>query len=118
MPGGKEYFLPSASNQLPTIASSASRNSAFDQASISNGTPLRTETFPALRKIEGFIDAAILRRAVPGGIEFLIVTRWSSMGAIEKFAGADVEVAVVPNNVQQMMLEYDRRVRHYEVVDG
>jgi hypothetical protein len=39
------------------------------------------------------------------------------MAAIEKFAGADVEAAVVPDNVRQMMLEYDQRVRHYEVVE-
>ena len=85
-----------------------------DQAS-SYEEHLRAETFPALRNIEGFVDAAILRRRVPSGIEFLIVTRWESMAAIEKFAGADVEAAVVPDKVQAMMLEYDRRVRHYDV---
>jgi heme-degrading monooxygenase HmoA len=87
-----------------------------DQAS-SYEEHLRAETFPALRNIEGFVDAAILRRRVPNGIEFLIVTRWESMTAIEKFAGADVETAVVPDKVRKMMLEYDRRVRHYEVVE-
>ena len=75
---------------------------------------LRAETFPALRKIEGFVDATILKRPVPPGIEFLIVTRWDSMAAIEKFAGRDAEIAVVPENVRRMMLEYDQRVRHYE----
>src|SRR5216684_2114736 len=55
-----------------------------DQAS-SYEEHLRAETFPALRNIEGFVDAAILRRRVPNGIEFLIVTRWESMTAIEKF---------------------------------
>jgi hypothetical protein len=39
------------------------------------------------------------------------------MDAIRRFAGDDAEVAVVPQNVQEMMLEYDARVRHYEVVD-
>jgi len=77
---------------------------------------LRNETFPALGSIEGFVDATILKRALPNGIEFLVVTRWSSMAAIEKFAGADVEAAVVPDKVHAMMLEYDRRVKHYEVV--
>jgi heme-degrading monooxygenase HmoA len=66
--------------------------------------------------MEGFVDASILKRIVPNGIEFLVVTRWSSMAAIEKFAGADVEAAVVPDKVQAMMLEYDRSVRHYDVV--
>jgi heme-degrading monooxygenase HmoA len=77
---------------------------------------LRSDTFPALRSIEGFVDATILRRTLLNGVEFLIVTRWTSMAAIERFAGADVEAAVIPDTVRSMMLEYDRRVRHYEVV--
>jgi len=77
---------------------------------------LREETFPAVGKIEGFVDAKILRRTLSNGIEFLVVTRWTSMAAIEKFAGGDVEAAVVPEKVQYMMLEYDARVRHYEEV--
>src|SRR5215813_14809147 len=47
MPGGKDRRLPSARNQKPTSASSASRKSAFDQASISNGMPFRRETWQA-----------------------------------------------------------------------
>jgi len=50
---------------------------------------LRTVTFPALRKIHGFVDASILSRPLGAGVEFLIVTRWDSMDAIAKFAGAD-----------------------------
>jgi heme-degrading monooxygenase HmoA len=78
---------------------------------------LRTETFPALRKIPGFVDASILTRPVGAAVEFLIVTRWDSMDAIAKFSGADPEAAVVPAKAADMMIEYDRRVRHFEVVD-
>jgi len=60
--------------------------------------------------------ASILRRNVQRGVEFLIVTNWESIGAIEQFAGRDSEIAVVPETVQNMMLEYDRRARHYEVL--
>jgi hypothetical protein len=42
---------------------------------------------------------------------------WESLEAIRAFAGPDAETAVVPENVQTMMLEYDRRVRHYQVVE-
>jgi hypothetical protein len=56
---------------------------------------LRTETFPQLRWIAG----------------------WESLEAIRDFAGLDAETAVVPEEVQRMMLEYDRRVRHYQVVE-
>ena len=78
---------------------------------------LRTETFPALRKIPGFVDASILSRPFGEGIEFLIVTRWDSMDAVARFSGADPEAAVVPAEVADMMIEYDQRVRHFEIVD-
>ena len=78
---------------------------------------LRTETFPQLRRIAGFVDASILTRELAAGVEFLVVTRWESLGAIRDFAGLDAETAVVPEEVQRMMLEYDRRVRHYQVVE-
>ena len=78
---------------------------------------LRRDTFPQLARIDGFVDANILRRPVERGVEFLVVTRWRSLDAIRKFAGADAETAVVPENVQQMMLDYDRRVAHYELIE-
>ena len=59
MPGGRDRRLLSASIQEPTSASSASRNSAFDQASISNGMPFRSETCPAYINRSGpgrFVD--------------------------------------------------------------
>lgn len=77
---------------------------------------LQTETFPALANISGFIEASILRRAVPGGVEFLVITQWASPGSIQAFAGKNIEQAVVPPQVQEMMITYDRVVHHYDVV--
>jgi len=77
---------------------------------------LRTETFPQLSNIRGFVNASILRRMVPEGVEFLIVTNWDSIKAIEQFSGREPETAVVPERVQHMMIEYDHKVRHYELV--
>ena len=62
------------------------------------------------------VRSAILARTVDQGTEFVVVTRWRSIEAIEQFAGQDTEVAVVPDKVQAMMIDYDRLVRHYEVV--
>ena len=78
---------------------------------------LRTDTFPKLSRITGFIRAYILKREVHQGTEFLIVTAWESMEAIERFAGATADVAVVPDVVQAMMAEYDKYVSHYEVAE-
>jgi heme-degrading monooxygenase HmoA len=75
---------------------------------------LLTETFPALDKMHGFLGGGILKRTVENGVEFLVISRWASIEAIEQFAGPDVEAAVVPPKVQDMMLDYDQRARHYE----
>ena len=79
---------------------------------------LREETFPALKKIPGFVRASIFRREVSAGTEFLIVTVWQSLDAIRAFAGPDAEVAVVPDAVQAMMVEFDRRAVHFEHVES
>jgi heme-degrading monooxygenase HmoA len=78
---------------------------------------LRQDTLPFLHAIPGFVDASVLRREVDDGIEFLVVTRWMSLSAIEQFAGPDLQCAVVPEKVQTMMIDYDQIVRHYEVVE-
>jgi heme-degrading monooxygenase HmoA len=77
---------------------------------------LRAETFPALARLPGFLSASILRRRVSEGEEFLVITNWESLAAIRAFAGEDVESAVVPDTVQEMMVTFERTARHYEVV--
>src|SRR5687768_15766881 len=76
---------------------------------------LKSATFPQLASLPGFVRATILRRTVNTGTEFQIVTLWDSLGAVEAFAGVDLEAAVVPPAVQAMMVDYDRSVAHYEV---
>jgi heme-degrading monooxygenase HmoA len=78
---------------------------------------LRAETFPLLSKIQGFMGASILRRTLPEGVEFLIVTRWDALEAIRSFAGANPNQAVVPDTVRAMMVSYDDAVAHYEEVE-
>lgn len=77
---------------------------------------LQAETFPTIAKLPGFVGASILRRTVSEGVEFVIVTQWMSVEAIRAFAGENAESAVVPKRVRDMMVDYDRTVRHYEVV--
>jgi len=77
---------------------------------------LESETIPQLKRLPGFVDVSILRREVDAGTEFQIVTRWTSLEAIEAFSGKDVNVAVVPPSVRELMVSYDAEVVHYEVV--
>lgn len=76
---------------------------------------LKRETFPKLDCIDGFTGASILSRKIPAGVEFLIITKWRDYAAIEKFAGADAEAAVVPEQAQRMMVSFDKTVSHYTV---
>jgi heme-degrading monooxygenase HmoA len=78
---------------------------------------LHSQTLPQLVQLAGFHDAKILRRDLPEGVEFLVVTIWESLDSIRAFAGDDVESAVVPPKARDMMIEYEQRARHYEVVD-
>jgi hypothetical protein len=79
-------------------------------------THLERETIPALRKIDGFLNVSIHHRAVADGTEFQIITVWRSLDAIKAFAGEDIEVAVVPPAAQTLLLRYDDRAVHYEIV--
>jgi heme-degrading monooxygenase HmoA len=78
---------------------------------------LQSQTLPQLVQLAGFQDAKVLRRDLPQGVEFLVVTFWESLDSIRAFAGNDVESAVVPPKARDMMIEYDRSARHYQVVD-
>lgn len=75
---------------------------------------LQEATFPKLSDMDGFLYAAILKKETNRGIEFLVISHWQSIEAIRQFSG-DAQVAVVPPEIQAMMLEYDREVELYEI---
>lgn len=76
---------------------------------------LNENTFAYLQSLAGFIASKILTREVAQGIEFLVITSWASMEHIKAFAGDQIEVAVVPQNVADLMISYDPFVTHYRV---
>ena len=76
---------------------------------------LQKNTFPQLAHIPGFVSASILRSSTVLGVEFVVLTTWHSMEAIRQFAGEPADVAVVPTVAQAMMVEYDKKVVHYEI---
>lgn len=72
--------------------------------------------FPALAQIRGHRGAYLLHRLVDGRTEFLAVTAWDSMEAVREFTGPDPDVAVVEPEAQAVLAEFDRFVRHYDLV--
>ncbi len=70
---------------------------------------------PRLRKLSGFLGATVCTRPLPGAVEILVITYWQSFAAIDVFAGADRESAVVAPEAAALLTDFDKRVRHYEV---
>ena len=77
----------------------------------------RERVISELRQVPGFMGAQLSRRDVDGGVEFLVLTQWQSMDAIRGFAGTEVDKAVVEQGAAAALVEFDERVRHYEVVE-
>ncbi len=74
------------------------------------------KVFPALGAIAGHRGAYLLRRAVDGAVEFVVLTLWESMEAVRKFAGVRPERAVVEPEARAALTAFDEFVTHFEVV--
>jgi len=79
---------------------------------------LRDHTLPQLRELAGHLGAYVLRRRNGAVVDFTVVTLWESIEAIARFAGDDLEQAVVPPEAEQLLAAYDRRAVHWDVVEA
>jgi heme-degrading monooxygenase HmoA len=77
----------------------------------------RDKVLPELDETPGFLGAMLMRREADGVVEFTVLSRWVSMDTIKRFAGEDVEKAVVHPEIAAALLSYDDRVRHSEILE-
>ena len=77
----------------------------------------REKVLPELRRVDGFIGVSLLRAPHPGGVEFLVLTRWRSIAAIRAFAGDEITRAVVEPGAVAALIDFDATVTHYEVLE-
>lgn len=70
----------------------------------------------AYRATTGNRGVLALRRIEGDRAEFLLLTLWDSVKAIQAFAGKDIERAVFYSEDERFLVERDERVNHYEVV--
>jgi heme-degrading monooxygenase HmoA len=92
-------------------ARAASRDAAAAYAAY-----FRREVLPELAAVDGYRGATLLQRDLNGGVEVVVATRWDSLDAIRAFAGDDISRAVVHDEAAALLTDYDRTVRHFEVV--
>jgi len=77
---------------------------------------LEAAVFPNLRSLPGFLGASLLQRTEQGETEVLVLTKWSSMAAVEGFAGAEPHRAVVEPEARAVLASFDEIVTHHEIV--
>lgn len=80
---------------------------------------LRSEIFPSIirRKISGFQAIDLLRRSVPEEVEFVTIMWFDSVEAVQRFAGPDYEVAVVPPEARALLVRFETRSAHYNTIE-
>jgi heme-degrading monooxygenase HmoA len=69
------------------------------------------------QRTPGNRGAWMLRRVEGERAEFVTLSFWESLAAIEGFAGPDIEQAVFYPDDDQFLIDRDLTVSHYEVVD-
>jgi len=77
---------------------------------------LLDEILPGIHRVEGYRGAYLLRREVAEGTEFVTLTLFDSMDAVRRFAGEDIEKAVVPEEARRLLARFDARSMHYTIV--
>jgi len=92
------------------------RGQAANENAVAYQEHLARTVFPKLRDISGYRGAYLLRRDVDGNVEFLALTLWESMHAVQSFSGADPNIAVVEPEARKLLDQFDGFARHYEVV--
>ena len=76
---------------------------------------LKPELLPGLSSKKGFRGSYLLRRPLNGEVEFTTIILWDSLDDIRDIAGADYEVAVIPEERKRVLSRWDSRAAHYEV---
>lgn len=73
------------------------------------------KVLPELRRVPGYLGAAVSVRRTEQEAEILVETTWRSLDAVRAFAGADLEAAVVAPEAAAVLTSFDRRVRHFHI---
>jgi heme-degrading monooxygenase HmoA len=77
---------------------------------------LRTTVFPHLHTIDGHLGAYLLQRGSDATVGIQVITVWESIEAVQAFAGTDTGVAMVEPEARRLLVNFDERVTHYDVV--
>jgi heme-degrading monooxygenase HmoA len=70
----------------------------------------------AARELEGYHGAYLLRRELDGEVEFATILLFDSLDGVRAFMGEDYETAHVPPAARAVLLRFDERSAHYDML--
>jgi hypothetical protein len=76
---------------------------------------LTTKVLPGLRSISGYSGGYVLRSDGFEESEFVVINLFSSLEAVEQFAGPDYVVPVFEPEARQLLSRIEPVANHYEV---
>lgn len=79
---------------------------------------LKEEIFVHIRnrEIKGFKGIQLLKRPRKKEVEFITLMWFDSITSVKEFAGEDFAQAVVPDKARKLLVRFDKRSSHYEVL--
>ena len=80
---------------------------------------LYRSVFPEIeaKKISGYRGIELLRRKIPGEVEFITIMKFDSIDNIIEFQGEDYQRCYVPAEAQKLLKRWDKVSAHYEIRD-
>jgi heme-degrading monooxygenase HmoA len=76
---------------------------------------MKAVAIPDYKKTEGFVKLSFLRRIQGDFAHFTLITYWKNLEVIQNFAGADYDTAKYYPKDKNYLLEFEEKVRHFEV---
>ena len=78
-------------------------------------TYLFASGIPRIRETPGNLGVTVLRREDGRETEFLVISIWESIEAIQRFAGKDYQKAVILDRDRAYLIEVEPTVKHYAI---
>ncbi|HEX2138466.1 MAG TPA: hypothetical protein VHG33_02020 [Woeseiaceae bacterium] len=80
---------------------------------------LKDEIFPmiAAKQVPGYLGIELLSARKDEEIEFITVMRFESLAAVKRFAGEDYTSSFVPESARKLLVRYDKRSQHYDLLE-
>lgn len=77
---------------------------------------IRTDVFPKLLEVRGFLGGKLLRRDLFQEVEFVAITHFDSLESVRAAAGEEFGYILIPEAGRKLLSRFDQRVAIYQVV--